>query len=125
MKTVRKGRDFEIEIAKSLRESGLDPTAKRMPRSGAIEGLESDILTSLPINIEAKKQEKWDPLSYYEQAESETKHGEIPVVVMGKNRTEPFAFLKWKDLVYLMQLASESGHFVREYGYSKRRQLGK
>lgn len=120
-----KGRRLELNIAKTLRDAGLDPDASRMPLSGAADGFKSDIRTILPLHIEAKNQETWSPLAYYEQAERGCAQGCIPLVIMGKNRTEPFAFLKWKDMIYLLQLAIESGHFVKEYGYSKRKQVGK
>lgn len=124
-KPREKGRRLELEIAKSLRDSGLDPDASRMPLSGGVDGFKSDIRTTLPIHIEAKNQETWEPLKFYEQAERGANQGMLPIVVMGKNRVEPFALLKWKDLIYLMQLAKQGGFFVKEYGYSKRKQVGK
>lgn len=120
-----KGRRLELEIAQTLRESGLDPDASRMPLSGAVDGFKSDIRTTLPISIEVKNQETWKPLEYYEQAEKGANSGLIPIVVMGKNGVEPFAFLKWSDMIYLMQLAKEAGNWVREFGFSKRKQVHK
>ena len=120
-----KGREFETKIAQDLRESGLDKEARRMPASGALEDLKSDIITSLPIHIEAKRQETWDIGAYYNQALSGKKQHEMAIVVMKKNRKEAMALLSWKDLVHLMQLSKESGQFIGEYGFQKRKQLGK
>lgn len=120
-----KGKDFERQIAKDLRESGLDKNARRMPASGALEDLKSDIITSLPIHIEAKRQEKWDVDKFYQQAFNGKKQHETPIVVMKKNRKDAMALLSWKDLIYFMQLAKESGGFNGEYGFSKRKQLNK
>lgn len=118
-----KGKDFERAIAQDLREAGLDPNARRMMMSGAMEDLKSDIITSLPIHIECKRQEKWDIESYYQQALSGKKQHEIPIVVMKKSRKDAMALLSWKDLIWLMQMAKESGHFVGQYGFQKRDQL--
>ena len=120
-----KGSNFERKIAKDLREAGLDKNARRMPASGAVEDLKSDIHTSLPIHIECKRQETWNVDKFYEQALNGKKQNEIAIVVMKKNNKQTMAFLAWKDLLYLMQLAQETGQFVSEYGYQKRKQLNK
>ena|SRR5690606_5897340 len=120
-----KGSRLEREVAKRLRDSGLDKTASRMPLSGAAENLKSDILCNMPVSWEMKNQETWSPLAYMEQAKSGAKQQEIPIVVMSKNRLpEPLAMLELKDLIYLMQLAKEGG-WMRELLYSKRKQVGK
>lgn len=124
MKTFRKGRDFELEIAKSLRESGLDPLAKRMPRSGAIETLDGDILTQLPVNFELKNQKKWSIHEWYEQALNAKKQNEIAVVVAKREFDQAYAFLSWNDFVQMMIFA-KAGGWTHELSYSKRRQAGK
>jgi hypothetical protein len=120
-----KGKDFERLVAQDLRESGLDKNARRMPCSGAMEDLKADIITNLPIHLECKRQEKWNVDDFYQQAMQGKKQHEMPIVVMKKNRQDAMALLSWKDLVYLMQLAKETGFFVGEYGFSKRKQLNK
>ncbi len=121
----QKGKTFETQIANDLRESGLDKNARRQPCSGAMEDLKSDINTTLPIHLECKRQEAWNVESFYQQAVSGKKQHEIPIVVMKKNNKNAMALLSWKDLIYLMQLAKESGSFVGQYGFSKRTQLNK
>lgn len=121
----QKGKDFERLIAQDLRESGLDKNARRMPASGALEDLKSDIITELPIHLECKRQEKWKVEEYYDQAVTGKKQQEIAIAVMKKNHKEPMAFLAWKDLIWIMQLAKETGNFVAQYGYQKRQQLNK
>jgi len=120
-----KGKDFERQVAQDLRDANLDPNARRMMMSGAMEDLKSDIITSLPIHIECKRQESWNVEKYYEQAISGKKQQEMAIVVMKKSRKEAMALLSWKDLVYLMQLAKESGQFIGQYGFQKRDQLNK
>lgn len=124
MKAVAKGKRLEYDIAKTLRDSKLDPTAQRMARSGAIETLESDILTQLPISLELKNQETWKPLEYYKQAQNGAKFHEIPIVVMKKNNEKPLALLAWTDLIQIMTFA-KTGGWSHELLYSKRRQVGK
>ena len=118
-----KGIRLELEIAKTLRDAGLDPMAKKMPRSGAFMGFESDIHTSLPIMIECKNQETWKPLEYYSQAK-EHSGVKIPIVVMSRNRSEPYAFLLWADVVELMAWALKGG-WTGDMPFSKRKQVGK
>jgi len=120
-----KGKDFEREVANDLKESGLDKEARRMPCSGALEDLKADIITSLPIHLECKRQETWNVDAYYQQALVGKKQHEMAIVVMKKSRKEAMALLSWKDLVRLMQLAKESGQFIGEYGFQKRQQLNK
>ena len=121
-----KGARLEREVAQRLKDSGLDKNASRMPLSGAMECLKSDIYTSLPLSIECKNQEKWTPLEYLEQAKAGAKQHEIPVVVMSKNRLpEPICLLELKDFIHLLKLAQEGGNLAPEYGYQKRKQVGK
>jgi Holliday junction resolvase len=122
----QKGKNFERQIAQDLREAKLDKKARRMPCSGAMEDLKADIICpELPIHIEAKRQEKWNVDDFYQQALQGKKQHELAIVVMKKNRKEAMALLSWKDLIYLMQMAKETGHFVGQYGFSKRKQLNK
>lgn len=119
---VEKGRSLELDIAKDLRDHNLDPWAKRMPRSGAIEGLRSDIHTELPIRIECKFQETWKPEQFYKQAVDSARSVEIPIVIMLKNEGIPLALLSWNDLIGLMQWA-KTGGWLGELKFSKRRQI--
>jgi len=120
-----KGKNFERQIAIDLRESGLDKKARRMPCSGALEDLKADIITSLPIHIEAKRQEKWNVDEFYKQAASGKKLHEIPIVVMKKNNKKAMTMLSWKDFIWLLQLAKESGGLEGQYGFQKRKQVNK
>lgn len=120
-----KGKRLEIDVAKSLRDAGLDPDAKRMVLSGAAYGFESDIWTNLPIKIECKNQETWSPMEFYEQAKEAAGTTDIPIVVMSRNRMpEPMALLSWNDLIAIMQYAVKGG-WTPELPFSKRKQVGK
>lgn len=109
----QKGSGFELEIAQSLRESGLDKEAKRMPLSGAMYGFESDVFTNLPISIECKRQETTKFKEWYTQAENEVSKSKIPVVVWRENNGVPFVFLKWSDLLEIMGWSVKGGWTAR------------
>lgn len=118
-----KGQRLERQFARRLRASGLDTNAKRMPNSGAIEDLKSDIDTSLPFNLELKNQERWNVHDYMAQAIAGCKQHEMPVVVASKNnQKDPYVIMLAKDWIWLCQLAKESGQLVGQYGFSKRKQ---
>lgn len=98
-----KGVRLEKEVANDLVESGLDPTARRMVLSGAAEGFKGDVKTALPLTIECKNSETWNPLEYYRQAERENRDGKTPIVVMSRNRERKYALLLWEDLIRFMK----------------------
>lgn len=110
-----KGSNFERKIAAKLVESGVDLRARRTPLSGAVKGgigLESDLITpALPVHWELKCQENWSPLEYYRQCSSgNPQPGRLMnIVVMGKNHTPDFAFLKFDDLLELFDYAKLGG----------------
>lgn len=106
-----KGVRLEKEFSKMLVDAGLDPHAQRMIMSGAVKGFDGDILTKLPIHVEAKNQETWKPLEYYRQAETSnpspaTKHN---LVVMSKNREDIFVFFKASDYIEILAWAIKGG----------------
>ena len=103
----KKGTRLEKQIAKSLRDSGLDKQAKRMPMSGSIPGFKSDIFTKLPLIIEAKNQEKWKPVEYMKQAERDADlQNKMPVVIMSRNNfPNPYVMMKMSDWILIMQRA--------------------
>lgn len=125
-----KGRRLELEIAKALRDSGLDKEAGRMPLSGAINGFKSDISTKLPLIIEAKNQETWSPLAYMDQASRDAETtGKMPVVIMSKNRLpDPLVMMKLSDWILIMQRAFIENKLPVTVGvgsYSKHKQIRK
>src|SRR3990167_6497765 len=98
-KPKEKGRRAELAWAKMIVDAGLDPNAKRMPLSGAVKGLDSDIWTKLPFMFELKNQESWKPLEYYRQANdaNPNKGRYRTVVIMTKNHEGYYAFLSVED----------------------------
>ena len=106
-----KGAVAEREFAKMLVFSGLDKYAKRMPLSGAVKGLDSDIWTKLPFMFEVKNQETWKPLEYYRQANdaNPNKGHYRTVVIMTKNHEGYYAFLSVEDFLELIYFALKGG----------------
>ena len=107
-----KGSNFERKIAKLIKDEGLDDYSRRMPGSGAFGiGMKGDLITpNIPISWELKNQETWSPLAYYDQAMRDRPNGRyIPVVVMGKNNTEPFVFFSFNDFLNILTHALKGG----------------
>lgn len=130
MKAYRKGRDFELLVAKQLREAGFKK-ATRMPRSGAVDGLDSDLhVPELPIVFECKKQETWSIPAYMQQAEGNAQAtSKMPVVIVSKNNLpDPYVVTKLSDFIVLLQRAfieNKLPVMVGAGSYSKHNQLKK
>jgi len=125
-----KGTRLEQDIAKALRNSGLDKKASRMPLSGAMDGFKSDIHTTLPMTIEAKNQETWSPLKYMEQASRDADiTGKMPVVIMSKNRLpDPMVLMRMSDWILILQRAfveNKSQILTGKQAFTKHNQVRK
>lgn len=55
-----------------------------------------------PYSVEAKNQEKLAIWSALKQAEDNTVPGTVPLLVFGRNRTEPYVALKFDDFIKLL-----------------------
>lgn len=108
-----KGSGYERELARDLRNAGLDKKATRMPLSGGAFGLEGDIQTNLPIHIEAKRQETTKFMEWYRQSEGSASKVKIPIVVWRENKGQSFTFLKWNDFMEIMKFAVDGGWKAR------------
>jgi len=96
----QKGGRLERVISKMIRESGLDPQAKRSFQSGAHWSWKSDIYTSLPFSIESKNQERiskfWE---WWEQAESQASAMKPPVLVHSANFRPVMVSMKFETFL--------------------------
>jgi hypothetical protein len=84
-----------------------------MVLSGGAFGLEGDIQTSLPIHIEAKRQETTKFQEWYRQSEESASKTKIPIVVWRENNGISFTFLKWNDFMEIMDFALKGGWAAR------------
>lgn len=102
----QKGSRAEREWAKLIEKYTGTPT-KRMPLSGAIQGLKGDIFSpGSRIHWEVKAQETTKFLEWYKQAEIDSVGGRVPIVAWTKNRLGGFfVFLKGEDFLELLKYA--------------------
>jgi len=107
----QKGSRAEREFAQMLVSADLDQYAKRMPLSGAVKGLDTDIMTRLPLAIEVKAQETWKPLEYYKQADlANPNRGRLTTIVaMTKNREPFYIFLEANDFLSILWYSLRGG----------------
>lgn len=105
-----KGSTLEYFIRDALINSGLDPYARRAFMSGGFQQGDGDVITKLPLHIEAKNQETWSPIAYYDQAlRDRSSARKTALVVMKRNRTQPFAFLAFDDFMTILAYAVKGG----------------
>jgi hypothetical protein len=114
-----KGKRLEYKIASLIRRKGLDDNAKRMPRSGALAHLPEDILTSLPIHIEAKNRERVRLWEWWEETSQRTFTGHHPVLVVSGNHRPVLAIV---DIDYLLDLLKAEQDYLADVTDIKRRE---
>ena len=102
----RKGAAGERELAKTLRELGVE--ARRGQQfSGGAES--PDVVAALRgIHIECKRVEALQLYPSLEQAKGDAGEGAIPVVAHRKNKREWVAILRLVDLVALLKEAGRA-----------------
>ena len=114
-----KGKGFELEVAKLIRQSGLDKEARRRPLSGAEKMVRghADIITHLPFSIECKKQERMNFWDWWEQAESQSNMNYPPMVVFSSNFRPAIASLKLTDFLNILkELDDWKQSYIKEVG---------
>lgn len=100
-----KGKNFELKVAKLIRQSGLDKNARRRPLSGAekmVAGY-ADLITSLPFTFELKKQEKVRIWEWFDQARSEASLSRPPVVVFSSNHRPVMCAMEFETFLNLLK----------------------
>lgn len=97
----RKGQRLEQQVAKRLRERGVDPTAGRMPLSGGDTHLKGDIRTDLPYCFECKNTERIRFWESWQQA-AEQAHYHPPVLCISANHRPTLAVVELDTLIDLL-----------------------
>lgn len=102
---INKGRAFELQVAKEIRRSGVDKNARRRPLSGSEKMVKGrgDMITKIPFSIECKKQEQMKFWSWWEQAESQSKISQPPLLIHSANFRPIMATLKLTDFLNLLK----------------------
>ena len=102
-----KGKDYERELAAEI-EARLGGRAWRTPCSGAQWWNKADIgakgnIIAERFHIEAKRQERVNLEEAYGQALRGAGTGKVPIVVTRKSRDVSMCYLKWDDLLTLLE----------------------
>jgi hypothetical protein len=100
-----KGKKLEQRVASMLR--GMDPTTKRMPRSGAIDGLRNDVYTHLPFAIECKNQETINLWDWWDQASAQRKPFKDPVLMVSGDNRPILAVMTIEDWINLVKASKQ------------------
>lgn len=98
-----KGHNFELEIARKIREKGVDKEAKRALLSGATWAMKEDIYTSLPFIIECKAQEKLQIYKWWRQVSQHRKPTKDPVLIFKSNNKPTLVAMDIDDWLNLLK----------------------
>jgi hypothetical protein len=103
----QKGHSYERYIAIRLRESGLDPNARRNVQE--TQQASVDILTDLPFAIQCKNLGRWSTTPHavwLQAAEGKLKCTDIPMGIIKITKRSPdLCFLALDDMINLLLLA--------------------
>ena len=108
LNSKRKGKEFELIACKKLSEL-LGVSFERSQQYCGKAG-DADVVGLDGLHIECKAVENLNVYKAYEQAESDCKAEDIPVVVFKKNRKPIMICFELDDLVDLAQLI----HYLKE-----------
>jgi len=108
-----KGREFQKEIVRELRQRfeldlGNDDCytgdiqAVIMGEKGCDVKLSPVAKCLIPFNCELKRTEKANVWQWIEQAKANSDKDRIPLVCFKRNRSESYAIIRFKDLLYVM-----------------------
>ncbi len=105
----KKGREFENEIRATILETfpSLSPNdilARSMGDPGIDIILSEQARQILPFAIETKRTERLELTKALEQAEANAAKEKLKLcLVFRRNRSSPYAILKWEDLLGLLK----------------------
>ena len=99
-----KGARGELEVAAIFRAYGFD--CDRTPNSGGLR-IKGDLIGSVPVHVEVKRQETARVWAWWEQA-SEESGPRRPVVAFRRSRSPWLAVVELEQLVQLLADAAKS-----------------
>lgn len=101
----RKGKTGELELAKLLREHGVDAW-RGVQYQGGNES--PDVVSSLPgVHLECKRVEAGNPYDWLDQAIADAGNN-LPVVAHRRNRRAWIAVMRLGDLINLLKARGET-----------------
>jgi hypothetical protein len=111
-----KGSRLEREIAGMYRHHKIDKDAKRMPLSGAFDGLKGDIFkpNDKAWVDECKNQEKVKLWEFWEQASVQAKGLQKPVLHISGNYRPILTVMKIDDYFHLRQCEQQLEELLNE-----------
>ena len=104
MNSKRKGKEGELQLAKTLRLLGYD--ARRSQQFAGING-DADVVGLPFLHIECKNVERLNVYDAYAQSRHDARPGEMPVVMHRKDRKP---WLVTMDLTDFIELIKEAGY---------------
>lgn len=107
-----KGKRFERDLAKKLREHGYTDCRRGQQYSGASG--DADVVGIPYIHIEAKAREQMQLYQWMSQAKADAKDGLIPAVFHKKNNCKILVTLEFDDFMEIYK-EYESGRKLKEY----------
>lgn len=111
-----KGSRKEREIAGMYRHYGIDKDAKRMPLSGAFDGLKGDIFKPRDRGWvdEVKNQETVKLWKFWEQAKEQARGLQKAVLHVGGNHRPILTVMRIEDYFYLRQCEQQLEELLDE-----------
>jgi hypothetical protein len=119
MNSYRKGADAERQIAKLLKKlTGEDWARTGMPERGKLVAkgdvnpvkkiglnkyINQDSWYYQNLQIDVKKRQNWDLISWFKKLNDETEPPKKPIIIVSRNNSEWFVFLKLEDFFKLIK----------------------
>lgn len=97
MNSNLKGKTFEREIARYLREHGFTDARRGQQYKGGADS--PDVVGIKGYHIEAKRTERFDLYGALEQSKRDADDGEIPIVIHRKNGKESVVVIALDDFM--------------------------
>lgn len=97
MNSNLKGKTFEREIARYLREHGYTDARRGQQYKGGADS--PDVVGIKGYHIEAKRTERFDLYGALEQSTRDAEDGEIPIVIHRKNGKKSVVILTLDDFM--------------------------
>lgn len=96
-----KGKTFEREIARYLREHGFKDARRGVQYAGGPDS--PDVVGLKGFHIECKNTEKWNDYEFMAQSIRDAGEGEIPIVIAKKNYKPALVILRLDDFMEVIK----------------------